>query len=85
MPLINLEVNIILTWSAKCTITSSSDAGIFARNYTKLHVPVVTLSIQDSEELLQQSNQGFKRTIKWNKYKPKVSTQTQNQYLDELI
>ena len=30
-------------------------------------------------------NQGSKRTISWNKYLRKVSTQAQNQYLDYLI
>ena len=28
---------------------------------------------------------GFKRTINWNKYQPKVSSERPNQYLDFLI
>ena len=52
---------------------------------TKLYVPVVTLSTQGNAKLLQQLKSGFKRTINWNKYKPKVSPERQNQYLDFLI
>ena len=44
MPLINCEVNLILTWSSTCVITNSNGAGTFAINDTKLYVPVVTLS-----------------------------------------
>ena len=34
---------------------------------TKLYVPVVTLSTEDGNNLLEQLKSGFKRTIKWNK------------------
>ena len=36
---------------------------------------------------MQLSNlkSGFKRTINWNKYEPKVTVELQNQYLDFLI
>ena len=44
MPLINCEVNLILTWSSTCVITNSTGAGRFAITDTKLYVPVVTLS-----------------------------------------
>ena len=43
------------------------------------------MSTQDNEKLLEQLKLGFKRTINWNKYQPKVSTQRPNQYLDFLI
>ena len=33
----------------------------------------------------QQLRSGFKRTINWNKYEPKFSTERYNQYLDFLI
>ena len=35
--------------------------------YTKLYVPVVTLSAKDDNNFLEQLKSGFKRTIKWNK------------------
>ena len=68
MPLINCEVNLILTWSSTCVITNSTGAGRFAITDTKLYVPVVTLSTQDNAKLLQQLKSGFKRIINWNKY-----------------
>ena len=43
MPLINCEVNLILTWSSHCVITNSNGIGTFAITDTKLNVPVVTL------------------------------------------
>ena len=39
MPLINCEINLILTWSSTCVITNSADAGTFERPETKLYVP----------------------------------------------
>ena len=38
----------VLTWSIDCPITNSTGAGKFAITETKLYVPVVTLSIQDN-------------------------------------
>ena len=43
MPLINCEVNLILTWFKDCVITNSTGKGKFAITETKLYVPVVTL------------------------------------------
>ena len=48
MPLINCEVNLILTWSKDCAITNSTGEGKFAITETKLYIPVVTLSIKDN-------------------------------------
>ena len=62
MPLINCEVNRILTCSSACVITNSTGAGRFTITNTKLYVPVVTLSTQDNAKLLQQLKSGFKRT-----------------------
>ena len=85
MSLINCEVNLILTWSKDFVITNSTGEEKFAITETKLYVPVVTLSTKDNAKLLQQLKSGFKRTINWNKYQSKVSTEPQNQYLDFLI
>ena len=52
MPLINCEVNLILTWSSTCVVTDSNGAGRFAITDTKLYVPVVTLSTQENTKLL---------------------------------
>ena len=51
----------------------------------KLYVPVVTLSTQGNAKLIEQLRSGFKRTINWNKYQAKASTERVNQYLDYLI
>ena len=66
MPLINCEVNLILTWSKDCVITNSAGEGKFAITETKLYVPVVTLSTKDeftNEKLLQQLKSGFKKKL----------------------
>ena len=85
MPLINCEVNLILTWSSTCVITNSTGAGRFAITDTKLYVPVVTLSTQDNSKLLQQLKSGFKRTINWNKYQSDTIIYAQNRYLNHLV
>ena len=45
---------------------------------TKLYVPVVTLSKENDTKLLEQLKTGFKRTIKWNKYRSQMTVQPQN-------
>ena len=85
IPLINCEVNLILTWSSTCVITNSTGAGRFATTDTKLFVPVVTLSTQNNAKLLQQLKSGFKRTTNWNKYQSDPKIYTQNRYLNHLV
>ena len=63
MPLINCEVNLILSSSKNCVITNSTGEGKFKITDGKLYVPVVTLSTQDNVKLLQQLKSDFKRTI----------------------
>ena len=52
---------------------------------SKHYVPVVTLSTQDNAKPLEQLKSGFKRTINWSKYEPKVTVEQRNQHLDLLI
>ena len=85
MPLINCEVNLILTWPSTCVITNSTGVGTFQITDTKLHVPVVTLSTQNNSKLLQQLKSGFKRTVKWNKYLSKPELLAQNPNLNHLV
>ena len=85
MPLINCEVNLILTWSSSCVISNSTGAGTFAITDTKLYVPFVTLSTQDNEKLLQQLKTGFSRTASWNKYLSKPELLAQNPNLNHLV
>ena len=52
---------------------------------TKLYVPVVTLSAKNDKKLLEQLKTGFKRTIKWDKYRSEMPNQTKNNNLHYLI
>ena len=52
---------------------------------TKMHVPVVTLSKENDKKLLQRLKPGFKRTVKWNKYKSQMTVQRKNNKLNSLI
>ena len=63
MPLINCEVNLILTWFKDCGITNSTGEEKSAITQTKIYVPAVTLSTKDNEKLLQQLKPGFKKKI----------------------
>ena len=85
IPLINCEVDLILTWSKDFVIINSTGAEKFKITETKLYVPVVTLSTQDTAKLLQQLKSVFKRTINWNKYESSPKTYAQNRYLNQLI
>ena len=53
--------------------------------HVKSFVPVVTLSKENDIKLLEQLKTGFKRIIKWNKYRPQMSIQPQNNNLNYLI
>ena len=57
----------------------------FQITVTKLYVPVVTLSTENDKKLLEQLRTGFKRTIKWNKYRSEMTNQTKNNNLNYLI
>ena len=66
MPLINGEINVILSWSKNCVIVSTDVANqnaTFEITDTKLYVPLVILSTEDNSKLLQQLKSGFKRVI----------------------
>ena len=95
---INCEVSLILTWSRECAITSmerivitntprdtSPTNATFQITDTKLYAPVVTLSTENDKRLLEQLRVGFKRTIKWNKYRSEMTNQAKNNTLNYLI
>ena len=84
IPLINCEVELILTRPKNCVLAdmTTRDAEgdnpaivapallTFEMTDTKLYVPVVTLSKENDKKLLKS---GFKRTIKWNKDRSKMT------------
>ena len=106
VPLINCEINLFLTWSENCVLTSKATTNAvpaqggnpavskinsptnrsnISNNRSKLYVPVVTLSTENDKKLLEQLRTGFKRTIKWNKYRLEMTNQTKNNNLNYLI
>ena len=81
MPLVNWKIHLDLNWSEKCVIVATAAANQgskFSITDIKLYVPAVTLSIHDNAKLLEQFQSGFKRTINWNKYQSKISTEKTN-------
>ena len=88
-----------MTWTKKCVSTDmtvrAAQAGNpatvapnglkFELKETKLYVPVVILSKENDTKLLEQLKSGFKRTIKWNKYRSQMTVQPQNNKLNYLI
>ena len=98
--MVNCEVSLTLSWSGTCVITSmgkrilvarqpnrgdSPESATFKKTDSKLYVPVVTLSTENDNKLLEQLKTGFQRTIKWNKYRSEMSNQTKNNNLNYLI
>ena len=76
MPLIDSQINLILTWTANCVIFNSAANKVttFATTDAKLYVPFATLSSKNNGKLLRQLKSGFKCTINWNKYQSKTTT-----------
>ena len=103
IPLINCEVELILTWFKNCVLIDKStreadynadpnayeidnpENAIFEIKDTKLYVPVVTLSKEDDIKFLEQLKSGFKKTIKWNKYRLQMTIHPKNNNLKYLI
>ena len=93
IPLINCEVEFILTWSKNCVLVNMTEDALvdpailaptelkFEITDTKLYVPVVTLSKQNDTTLLEQLKAGFKKTLKWNKYRSQMTIQPKNNNL----
>ena len=65
-------------------INNSTNA-TFKITDTKLYVLTITLSVQGDNKLLEQLKAGFKRTVKWNKYRSEMSKQTRSNNLNYLI
>ena len=65
MSLINCEINLDLIWSKNCVIlaNNSDQATTFSIADTKLYVPIVTLSTQDNENLLEHLKSGFEKQL----------------------
>ena len=100
IPLINCKVSLALTRSKSCVLTHSAVVLVAQGNNpaithpknptfritdTKLYVLIVTLSKENDKKLLEQLKSGFKRTVKWNKYRSQMTIQSNNNNLNYLI
>ena len=85
MPLINCKAELSLDWYAKCIIIIGGTAASFVIRDAKLYVPVVTLKIEDNEKLSKLLNEGFKRSVYWNKYKIILKDYPLNEDLRERL
>ena len=101
IPLINCEVEIILTWSKNCALADMTvraagnnndppavvapSGATFKITDTQLYVPVVTLSKENDIKVLEKLKSGFKKTIKWTKYRSQMTFQNSNNNLNYLI
>ena len=101
MPLINFEIELILTLSRNCALADLivRDAGNnndppaivaptgleFRIANAKLYIPVVTLSTENNKKLLEQLKSGFERTIKQNKCRSQLTIQSNKNNLNYQI
>ena len=98
IPLISSEVSLELKWDKNCAITSLEQRDIGGGNRDnvptgatleikkcELYVSVVTLSKDGEIKLLTNLKSGFKREIKWNKYRSQMTTEEVNNNLNILV
>ena len=102
IPLINCEVELILTWFKNCILIDKlrreANYGVNPNVYEVDNPENATFKITDKIicsscyfikksdiKLLEKLKSGFKRTIKWNKYRSQMTIQPQNNNLNYLI
>ena len=97
VPLINCEITLILSWYKECVLVgrafrgppaaaiNSPTSAKFEITDCKLYVPVVTLSVENDNKLLEQLKSGFRKSIKWNKYMSQMSNQNKSNNLNYLV
>ena len=79
------EVNTANVLDVKPAANVSATIATFQIIDTKSYVSVVTLSKENEKKLLQQLKSGSKRTVKWNKYRSQMTSQSNNNNLVYLI
>ena len=75
--MINCKVGLKLKWMKHCVLSVLDNENdnavfnfksiIFSIKYTKLYVPVVTLSVKDNKKLSRFLSKEFERSVYWNK------------------
>ena len=73
-----------MKWYEECILSSAGNVATFKITDGKLYVPIVTLKIEDNTKLSKLLNEGFKRSIHWNKYKV-IFRNCNNEYIRERI
>ena len=78
MSLINCRIELSLKWTENCVLTTaaidananttSADSATFKITDAKLYDPVVSFPAEDNVKLAKQLNDGFNRSVYWNKY-----------------
>ena len=92
--MINSEIELILTRTKNCVLADMTVKAVGNNNNppaivaptglefqikdTKLYVSVATLSKENDIKLLEKLKSGFKKTIKWNKYRSQMTIQNNN-------
>ena len=84
MPLINCKIKFSLGWYEKRILSNDGNAATFTITDAKLYVQIVTLRTEDNTKLSKLLNEGFKRSIHWNKYKV-IFKDYNNEYIRERI
>ena len=93
---LSLSANFVITSLEKRLVTAaqgdnpevcddSPTGATFKITDCKLYIPIVTLSAENDNKLLEQLKTGFKRTVKWNKDRSEMSNETENNNLNYLI
>ena len=100
IPLINCEITLILSWYKECALVgrafrgppaaaanhiNSPTSAKFEITDCKLYAPVVTLSAENDNKLLEQFKSRFRGSIKRNNYMSQMSNQNKNNNLNYLI
>ena len=93
MPLINCKVKLLLRWIENCVLATAANANkaTFKITDAKLYVLSVTLLIEDNAKLSKLLDEGFKRSIYWNKYKVidnrlvEITDNNEEIYIRELL
>lgn len=62
----------MLNWSGYCIITTSKGIATFNVNSAKLKIPVVTLTGNGKQQLIEQLKSGVEQTASWNRYSTKT-------------
>ena len=70
---------------------TGADSATFKITDAKLYVPIVTLSAEDNAKLWKLLDQGFKRSIYYNKYKVidktvvEIANNNEEKYIRQLL